>query len=309
MRSSKLELTAVYPSSSTVLFSCPGYAFVLHAPRLRPSPLPAAPNHTKWRHHHHFGFFAAVTAIQEGRTKNGHVFIFFLNFLLLKVLAEIDEFLTILLGHLTPLCFLPVVKDYHIVQPSRGIDTRSRYWRVFKVAPAQSAAQRTFMQKWRRSPDTSVRGSRSFHAETKSKPACLHSRGAREKSGILNINTSIFFKLSWRHQPFWEFFFKKPLFPTAIHTKTRMLFGQHFGGKVPINLNHVFLRPFEHGFSKKIGTFMFKNQNDGATLKSVTMGRRNGVGCPRSDHAKLVYRHECWKRPCVKRPPANICLT
>ena len=46
------------------------------------------------------------------------------------------------------------------------------------------------------------------------------------------------------HRPFWEF-------PTAIHTKTRMLFGQHFDGEVPRNLNHVFLRPFEHGFNKK----------------------------------------------------------
>ena len=36
-------------------------------------------------------------------------------------------------------------------------------------------------------PDTSVRGLRS-----KSKPAYLHRRGAREKSGILNINTPIF---------------------------------------------------------------------------------------------------------------------
>ena len=43
-----------------------------------------------------------------------------------------------------------------------------------------------------RVPDTSVRGSRSYHAETKSKPACLHRRGAREKSGILNINAPIF---------------------------------------------------------------------------------------------------------------------
>ena len=41
-------------------------------------------------------------------------------------------------------------------------------------------------------PDASVRGSRSYHAETKSKPACLHRRGAREKSGFLNINTPIF---------------------------------------------------------------------------------------------------------------------
>ena len=44
----------------------------------------------------------------------------------------------------------------------------------------------------RRVPDTSVRRSRSFHAETKSKPACLHRHGAREKLGILNINIPIF---------------------------------------------------------------------------------------------------------------------
>ena len=50
---------------------------------------------------------------------------------------------------------------------------------------------------------------------------------------------------------FENFFFKTPLFPIAIHTKTRMLFGQHFDGEVPRNLNHVFLRPFEHGFKKK----------------------------------------------------------
>ena len=69
-------------------------------------------------------------------------------------------------------------------------------------------------------------GSRSFRAETKSKPSCLPWRGAREKSGILNINTPIFLnssartgwteqtygEKSWGHRPFWEFFFKKPLF-------------------------------------------------------------------------------------------------
>ena len=48
-----------------------------------------------------------------------------------------------------------------------------------------------------------------------------------------------------------------------------MLFGQHFDGEVPRNLSHVFLRPFEHGFNKKIGSFMFKNQNDGATLMAI----------------------------------------
>ena len=36
-----------------------------------------------------------------------------------------------------------------------------------------------------RVPDTSVRGSRSYHAETKSKPVCSHRRGAREKSGTV----------------------------------------------------------------------------------------------------------------------------
>ena len=46
-----------------------------------------------------------------------------------------------------------------------------------------------------------------------------------------------------------------------------MLFGQHFDGEPPRNLNHVFLRQFGNGFNKKIGMFMFKNQNEGATLK------------------------------------------
>ena len=46
-----------------------------------------------------------------------------------------------------------------------------------------------------------------------------------------------------------------------------MLFGQHFDGEPPRNLNHVFLRQFGNGFNKKIGMFMFKNQNDGATLR------------------------------------------
>ena len=48
-----------------------------------------------------------------------------------------------------------------------------------------------------------------------------------------------------------------------------MLFGQHFDGEPPRNLNHVFLRQFGIGFNKKIGMFMFKNQNDGATLRDV----------------------------------------
>ena len=34
--------------------------------------------------------------------------------------------------------------------------------------------------------------SRSFRAETKSKPACSYRHGARQKSGILKISTPIF---------------------------------------------------------------------------------------------------------------------
>ena len=63
---------------------------------------------------------------------------------------------------------------------------------------------------YRRVSDTSVRGS------TKSKPACLHSCGEREKSGYLNINKRNFLKSSartglteetygdksWGHRPF-----------------------------------------------------------------------------------------------------------
>ena len=103
-----------------------------------------------------------------------------------------------------------------------------------KVAPAQCAAHHTVMQKWRRSPDKSVRGSRPF---------------MQKPSPNQPVYTDMAQEIS--HRPFWVFFFKKPLFPIAIHTKTRMLFGQHFDGEAPRNLNHVFLRPFEHGFNKK----------------------------------------------------------
>ena len=138
------------------------------------------------------------------------------------------------------------------------------------------------MSKWRRSPVespihcTSVRESRSYHAETKSKPApaCLHRRGAREKSGILNINTPIFCNSSARigltEQTYGEkklgslailrFFFKKPLFPLAIHTKRGTLVGQHFDGEPPRNLNHVFLRQLENGFNKKMACLCSKTK-------------------------------------------------
>ena len=84
-----------------------------------------------------------------------------------------------------------------------------------------------------RVPDTRVRWSRSYHAETKSKQACLHRRGAREKSDILNINTPFFLLLRKIVEKKvgvtgdFEIFFQKTAFTyIAIHTKTGMLFGQ-----------------------------------------------------------------------------------
>ena len=77
-----------------------------------------------------------------------------------------------------------------------------------------------------------------------------------------------------------RFFFQKPLFPIAMHTKTGMLFGQHFDGEPPRNLNHVILRQFENGFNKTIGMFMFKNQNDGATLLDLLTSSHSGFSIP-----------------------------
>ena len=136
------------------------------------------------------------------------------------------------------------------------------------------------MQKWRRPPDTKVRRSRSFMQKlSPNQPVYIDM--AQERSGKLNINTSIFFnsstrtswtkqtygEKSWGHRPFWELKKKNPLFPIAIYTKTWMLFGQHFDGEVPRNLNHVFLKPFWTWFQQKIGTFLFNNHNERASLK------------------------------------------
>ena len=73
-------------------------------------------------------------------------------------------------------------------------------------------------------------------------------------------------KKSSDHRPFVKIFFKKTAFSYSNTSLTGMLFGQHFDGEPPRNLKQVFLKQFENGFKKKIGMFMFKNQNDGATL-------------------------------------------
>ena len=101
----------------------------------------------------------------------------------------------------------------------------------------------------------------------------LYRRGAREKSGILNINTPIFLtppqeqvqlnKLTETKigvTSHFEIFFHKPLFAIAIHTKTGMLFGQHFDGEPARDLNHVFLRQFENGFKKKLACLRSKTK-------------------------------------------------
>ena len=132
---------------------------------------------------------------------------------------------------------------------------------------------------FRRVPDTSVRGSRSYHAETKSKPDCLHRRGAREKSGILNINTPIFFnssattglteqtygEKSWGHRPFWDFFLKNRFFLKQYIQKRHAIwstFWRWTAKKFKPRLPETAWKRFQ----QKIGMLMFKNQNDGATL-------------------------------------------
>ena len=103
-------------------------------------------------------------------------------------------------------------------------------------------------------PDTSVRGLRSNHTETKSKPACSHRHGAREKSGILNINTPIFLtppreqvqltKLMEKKvgvTGHFEILFSKNHFSYSNTYKNRhtIKFGVHFDGVPPRNLKAV----------------------------------------------------------------------
>ena len=87
-------------------------------------------------------------------------------------------------------------------------------------------------------------------------------------SARTGLNKRTYREKSWGHRPFWDYFFKKTAFSYSNTSKTGMPFGQHIDGEPPRNLNHAFLRQFENGFNKKIGMFMFKNQNDGATLPS-----------------------------------------
>ena len=83
----------------------------------------------------------------------------------------------------------------------------------------------------RRVPDTSVRGSTSYHAETKSKPACLQTWRKREvryfehkhpdflnSSARTGSTEQSYGDKSWGH---FEILFskKKKLFSIAIHTK------------------------------------------------------------------------------------------
>ena len=113
-------------------------------------------------------------------------------------------------------------------------------------------------------------------AETKFKPAFLHRCGARKKSGILTINTQIFFNSSARtgstEQTYGEkklgspailrFYFQKTTFScsNSVIQKQACYFGQHFDGEPPRNLNHVFLRQFENGFNKKLACLCSKTK-------------------------------------------------
>ena len=136
---------------------------------------------------------------------------------------------------------------------------------MIKVAPGAMRSAGTVMQKWRRSPDTSVWGSRSFHAEPNSKPACLHRHGAREKSGILNINSPTFLtpsqelvelnKLSEKKLgslAILRFFFQKTAFSysntykntQAVWSTLRRWNAKKFEPRLPETV-------WKHGFNKK----------------------------------------------------------
>ena len=54
-----------------------------------------------------------------------------------------------------------------------------------------------------------------------------------------------------------------------------MLFGQHFDGELPRKLD---LRQFENSLNKQIGLFMFKNQNDVATLRYGPLSKKTNLG-------------------------------
>ena len=142
------------------------------------------------------------------------------------------------------------------------------------------------MSKWRRSAVESpiqVYGDRDLITQKLSPNQSVYIDVVQERSQVFehkhpdsfnssartDLTEQTYGEKSWGHRPFWDFIFEKPLFPIAICTKTGMLFGQHFDGELPTNLNHVFLRQFENGFNKKVGMFMFKNQNDGATLSAI----------------------------------------
>ena len=141
----------------------------------------------------------------------------------------------------------------------------------------------------RRVPDTTVQGSRSYHAKTKS--ACLHRHGAREKSGILNINTPIFLtppqeqvqlnKLVEKKvgsPAILRFYFQKTTFSYSNTYKNRHAIWSTFWRWTAKKFKPCLSDAVWKRFQQKIGMFMFKNQNDGATLMPNCSNRQLQVG-------------------------------
>ena len=86
-----------------------------------------------------------------------------------------------------------------------------------------------------------------------------------------------------------------------------MLFGQHFYGEPPRNLNHVFLRQFENGFNKRIGMITFKNQNDRATLiENEKPHEMNWSKTKVLDHARNMKERKIRARGILHRQQATI---
>ena len=127
----------------------------------------------------------------------------------------------------------------------------------------------------RRVPDTSARGSRSYHAETKSKPARLHRHGTREKLGISIINTPIFNssartgwteqtygETGWGHRPYWDYLPKNRFSCSSTYKNRQAIWSTFWRWTAKIFKPRLPETVWKR-FQQKIGTFIFKSQNDG----------------------------------------------
>ena len=116
---------------------------------------------------------------------------------------------------------------------------------------------------------------------------------------------------SWGHRPFWELKKKNRFF---LNTKTRMLFGQHFDGEAPRNLNHVFLRPFESDHAKTVGCSCDESKKRKRKEKNLRMHWPGIEPGPPAWQARILpLNHQCLHVQCStrgktdrQRPATNV---